>query len=1549
MASYPLSHIQKGIWSLYQIEPKSRLYNICKISEISGKLDTVALSKSLQLLINRHDSLKVNFKEVDGEPVQIVNRRTKAYLKVIDLSKEKENKKRKKKNRIIDREVNKPFNLEKNPLFRTILIRLSKNRHTLLVVTHHIIFDGWSTDIIFKELGLLYDAYLKGQANPLLPVTAQYKDYVAWEQKRIRSGELKKQESYWIKKLGGDVPVLNLPLAKPRPPIGTYSGNTQEKEISGRLVKNIYRFCQKSNVTLFSFFFVIFNIFLQRITGQDDLIVGTLVSSRFRYEFENAVGIFLNGVAVRSDLSGNLSFVKLLYKIRRNITEAIDNSEYPLDLLVEKLDIRKDLSRPSIFSVLFRVDNKDAHKMNLTGTKTDARYISAEISRHDLRICLREKNDERFVLNCEYNTDIFNEETIRIFLNMMATLAESVVKNPKSKIADLEVVSKEDKYRLDKFNKTESPYPKNKSISDIFERQVRKNPNKIAAEFKGNKITYQELNRKSNQLARSLQKNGLSFGQTAILLMERSINALVSILAIAKAGGIYAPIDVDFPLERIKYMIKDARPSLIITTRCLKNRLKGIRRKTFILNEEREKIRKEKTGNLNLKIDQKEPFCVIYTSGSTGTPKGVIMSQRQVISHAFYQIPGFSSKDTLAHNKSLSNTGSIWQFFCPLFFGARSLIYPSEVISNPTEFFERAVEDRVTVVWTSPSLLSSCLNDLPRGKNKTLGQLRLIMVGGERILVSLANSFREKYKTPLFNTYGQTEYTDIALVHQITSKENLTFAPLGSPFFNTKVYILDKNLKLLPVGIPGEICVSGDGAAIGYLGNYSKGRHKFVNNPFIKKWKMIRTGDRGRFLADGTIEFIGRIDDQIDLRGNRIEPAEIEAVLRKYPGVSGCIVKKINVKNEDYLVAYYSSKKLFDNLELKAFVRKKLPEFMTPNYFIHLDELSLNTGSKTNRIFLPALEAAVRKKENYSLPETETEKKLASIWKKVLGVKKIGKYDNFSDLGGHSLKALLLFSLLKKAGYSLSLKDIFLHPTLKDMSVLIGGKSERGKTNGYRITKERVLGGVPFTYIEDWLARNKLSDGTKSVVINCRNIDKIIFKKTVGDLNELFKSRPTSVSCRSIANSCFSHKITISCREKINKSELKKYLRNFQYIYNLNLAGIEPVKLKTENNIYTPQYSYPEHYCCLHASFIELVRYKLGKHYLKSFLPALDFACLPNYFVVNKNIKYVKSENASYLNSKDPFTGAGVKLKLVRLKRKEEAEEYYRENIKNREPALLIGPTHYLSFSRSYQDREFIESALRRGGMYLLNASLFSKDSKSYPLVYSTNLKYFGRVPINEFWNYWTGLKIKRKRQKGENKFLDSFFSYQAIEVEGIDKISMPTGKKLLGVLKMNVDEYFRGKIINSGRQEGLRIYYGQSALRKYRKDILDNMLNKQTSSPDILLLDLTRQFARFGDFLKDLLEEISLTERQFSKEQEMANLISFKWLEIYSRLWQEVKEKGVDYEYRIYLFPDMSRYKEKVLSGENKRYLLKEVEKIILNYDSLFKLLGEKLKKYNF
>ena len=973
----PLSCAQQRLWFLTQLEPDGSAYNISRVYRLTGVLNISALEQSLCEIVRRHESLHTTFLAIDGQPSQVITPDIFLPLPLIDLQDLPLDQRQAVAEQKAAEEVRQPFDLAQGPLLRAKLLRLDAEEHVLLLIMHHIIADGWSIDVFFRELTLLYEAFSNGQASPLAKLPIQYADFAVWQRQWLQGDALASQLDYWKQQLGGVLPVLELPTDRPRPPEQTHRGAYQILELTPDLTAALKALSQQQGATLFMTLLAAFQSLLHRYCGQDDIVVGSPIAGRNRLETEALIGFFVNNLALRTHLGGNPSFRELLVRVRKMVLKAYSHQDLPFEKLVEELQPKRNQSRAPLFQVMFVLQNLSWQPLELSGLTLKPMLVHNGAAKFDLTLMMWETTQGLSGL-LEYNIDLFDASTISRILGHFQTLLEGIVANPDQRLSDLPLLtSAEHQQLLVDWNNTQTEYSQDHCIHQLFEIQVEQTPDAVALVFIGEpnvtshrthqQLTYRQLNTRANQLAHHLQTLGVGPGDLVGLCLERSIEMVVGLLGILKAGAAYVPLDPTYPQERLAYMLSDAQVSVLLTQPPLLPQLPQLPAQVVCLDTSRAEIAQAAETNPVRAAKPDNLAYVIYTSGSTGKPKGVQIIHQGLGNLATAQKQRFDVQPTsrVLQFASLSFDAAIWEIVMALCSGATLCLATQEALLPGTNLMQLLRRQAITHITLPPSALAALPQD-------SLPALRTIIVAGEACPPDLALQWSRQRR--FFNAYGPSESTVCATVAECT--EITGRLPIGRPIANTQIYILDRHLQPVPVGVPGELHISSVGLAQGYLNQPELTAEKFISNHFLagnrgqgtrnreqeegqnskfkiqnsKSNRLYKTGDLARYLPNGEIEFLGRIDHQVKVRGFRIELGEIEAVLAQHPAVQQAVViVREEALDDQRLVAYVvpNHHQTVTSDELRGFLKQRLPDYMTPGGLMLLESLPLTPNGKS--------------------------------------------------------------------------------------------------------------------------------------------------------------------------------------------------------------------------------------------------------------------------------------------------------------------------------------------------------------------------------------------------------------------------------------------------------------------------------------------------------------------------------------------------------------------------------------------------------------------------
>jgi len=1057
---HPLSYGQQALWFLHQLLPDEISFNVAGAIRILGELDVPALDGAFKQLVVRHELLRSTFHVVDGDPVQRIHESTDNFFRVEDASSWSEKELRLK----LAKQAHQPFDLENGSVIRALLLRRNEqSEHILLLSMDHIVTDFWSMTVLAHELLESYAANKTGEEISFPPLPARYSDYVRWQTEMLDSKQGEKLWEYWREELPGDLPALNLPTDNPRTPLQTYRGDSQHVFMEGELYDQFKALAQEQGVTPFMALLAAFQTLLHRYSNQEKFLVGSVTAGRSHAELAGLVGYFINPIALRADFSDNPTFNEVLQRVRKTTLGAFDHQDYPPALLANRLSLQRDSSRPPLFETMFIFQKAqeaevqalspfalgiDGASMQVGDLTLESIALGGEPAQFDLTMMMAE-TEQGLAAALQYNTDLFNSSTIQQMLEHFHSLLREIVAAPLRPVSTYALLNEAERQQLlVDWNQTEMDYPRELCIHQLIQEQVKRSPDAVAVQFGDESLTYQELDQRTDKLAKILSAQGVQPGILAGIFMNRSIDMLVALLGVLKAGGAYLPLDPVFPRGRLTFMVEDSGTSLILTQTDLLPDLPENSADIICLDDLHQP---SSTDEKSHAAKPDDIAYIIYTSGSTGKPKGVQIHHRAVVNflYSMQDNLGISAGDTLLAVTTLSFDIAVLELLLPLTVGGQVVIASSDVAADGALLANALTETDVTVMQATPASWRSLLETGWMGKEDLK-----ILCGGEALTNDLAEQLLER-GAQLWNLYGPTETTIWSTLYQVTSTENQGISntvPIGRPIANTKIYILDGNLQPVPIGVIGNLYVGGDGVSRGYLNRPELTSERFVTNPFDSSEFIYNTGDLARYLPEGNIEFFGRSDYQVKVRGFRIETGEVEAALAAHPSVSQAVVIAWKEHSSDAsLVAYLvtaSGEEEADSGQLREFLRQKLPEYMVPSIFVNLDSLPLTPNGKVDRKALPSpSQTRPDLRAPYVAPRTPLELELAELCAQVLELENqndqpaVGVHDNFFDLGGHSLLGTrLVFLLREKYGLEtaqLPLRALFEQPTVAHLAQII--------------------------------------------------------------------------------------------------------------------------------------------------------------------------------------------------------------------------------------------------------------------------------------------------------------------------------------------------------------------------------------------------------------------------------------------------------------------------------------------------------------------------------
>jgi len=1050
-APLPLSLEQQSLWVIDRFSPGLAAYHIPLALRAIGALDVSALRSALDTLVIRHESLRTTLDLAGGEPIQVVGKPRPVPFREVDLANRPQDERDSELRLILEEEVRRPFDLSRDLMLRGVVVRLGAAEHVLQLVIHHIVADGWSIRILVRELGELYRTGALYEAPSLAPLPIQFADFALWQRQQLQGEAHETQVAFWRRYLEGAADSVALPTDRTRPSLPSYRGATHTVFLSEGLTGELKALGRRENVTLFMTLLAAFKVLLARYSGQDDLVVGSPVARRNQVELEGLIGFFVNTLALRTDLSGNPTCRELLGRIRESTLDAFAHEDLSLAKLVEELKPGRSSNRTPVFQVLFTLEYLETPSLCLPGLVFEPMEFDFNWAKFDLSLTVSERSG-RLRASFNYDTDLFDAGTIERMAGHYQRLVEGIVADPGQPISQLPLLTVDERQQmLVQWNDTARGYPADRCLHQLFEEQVGRTPQAVAVVFENQQLTYKELNARSNQLAHYLRDLGVGPETLVAICMERSLEMIVGLLGILKAGGVYVPLDPEYPVERLGFLLRDSAAPVLLTQKHLLPSLPDCTARVLCLDADASTFAELSEANPPPLATPDDLAYVIYTSGSTGVPKGVLVSHDNVVRLFRATQPwfDFDRRDVWTLFHSFAFDFSVWEIWGALVHGGRLVMVPSGVTRSPHEFYQLLLDEGVTVLNQTPSAFRPLIavDQAARGAGELC--LRLIIFGGEALeLESLRPWFLHHgdQKPQLVNMYGITE-TTVHVTYRPLRLADLNNAPgsvIGRPIPDLRLYVLESNGQPAPPGVPGEICVGGAGVARGYLNRPELTAQKFIPDPFggQPEARLYRSGDLARYLPDGDIEYLGRIDQQVKIRGYRIELGEIEAVLGQHPRVRDrVVVARQDISGESRLVAYVVPRDslAFTYGQLRDYLKPKLPAYMIPSALVVLDALPLTAHGKLDRRALPEPDgkgAAVS--GGYTAPRTEVEERLALLWAEALDLERVGIHDNFFDLGGHSLMAIRLFRRIEaEFERSIPLSILFRAQTVSDMAAIL--------------------------------------------------------------------------------------------------------------------------------------------------------------------------------------------------------------------------------------------------------------------------------------------------------------------------------------------------------------------------------------------------------------------------------------------------------------------------------------------------------------------------------
>jgi aspartate racemase len=1055
-----LSFAQERLWFLHQLEPDNATYNIPVWLKLTGDIDEDALRKSFEFVLDRHESLRTVFRSRDGAPVQMVLPVERFEFPIVDAA----NLSHSELHDVARREILRPFDLANDAMIRAALYRVRPDTHYMLIVVHHIAADGWSMPILQQELSAAYRAYVRGLEPNLPRLPVQYADFAAWQREFLSGKVFEQQLDFWTRQLKG---APNNPLMltdRPRGARQTYGGERYIVPMSAEFEAELNRFNRKERVTLFMTLLAGLETVLHRRTGQTDIVVGAPIANRTRVDLEPLIGFFVNTLALRCDFSDDPTFREVLNRIREKTLEAYQNQDLPFEKLVQALQPERSLSHTPVFQVILAVQNTPDENTDFGALSVVQEDIDERLAKFDMSISVEFKPRLRIVYNV--NTDLFEHETVVRFAEHFENFVRAAMASPDVRVSQLEMISTVEREQLLRWGQNSRPYP-DKAVHEIFEAVVERSPDSIAIVAGDRQYCYRELDERANQLARALHAVGIGPGKRVGLLMRRSFETIASMLSVLKLGAAYVPLDKDYPRQRIEFISRDCELAAVLTTPDMIDRVPADRR--IVRADETESNSKEA---LDIRVGPDEAAYVIYTSGSTGQPKGVEVPHRGIVRLVFDQeYAQFGPSETTLQLAPLSFDASTLEIWAALLHGGTCVLFSGSRI-DAEQVGATVKAHGVSTLWLTSSLFNIIIDE----SLEALAPVRQLLAGGEALSVPhVRKAFKTLKQTQLINGYGPTENTTFSCCHRISAETLKTRSsiPIGKPIANTDALILNGRMEMVPIGVPGELYLGGDGLAIGYVNRPELTAQKFVSvNLGGRTRRLYRTGDICRWLNDGTIEFLGRSDDQVKIRGFRIELGEIETAIAGNEGVNSVAVVVIGEGANKRLVAYVVAKngREVTGPKLREYLRESLPDYMIPAQYVFLSELPISKNGKIDKAALPEPSGQLVK-DAIAAPHDAVEAKLKPIWENVLGIAPIGVDQDFFELGGHSLLATKLLARIERMfGVKLPIASIFQYSTIEELAPLVRNQSALAKPGGASQPPLLWVGGGTFLRpIAKWL------------------------------------------------------------------------------------------------------------------------------------------------------------------------------------------------------------------------------------------------------------------------------------------------------------------------------------------------------------------------------------------------------------------------------------------------------------------------------------------------
>ncbi|MCP6760180.1 MAG: amino acid adenylation domain-containing protein [Fischerella sp. CENA71] len=1096
----PVSFSQERIYFVHKLAPENSAYQFQSTMEFKGPLNVEALKLALDEIVKRHEIFRTTYQEVNGRLYQVIHPHEGVAFKVIDLRHIPESERKIEAQKLVDAEILTHLDLTQLPIIQWAVFKLSDQEHIFTHVEHHMAHDGWSFNVFLSELVALYEAFLAGKPSPLPELSYQFADFASWQREWAQTPEAQAQLAYWQQKLAGIPPLLELPYDRPRPKEQTYNGDHVRMELPVDLCESLRVFSHKEGVTLFMTMLEAFIILLHRYIGQDDIFIGSAVANRRMHQIEKIIGMIVNNLVLRTDVSGNPSVRELLERVRQVTMEAYANEDVPFDKVVEAIRPVRNLSHNPLFQVMFSFHNSAKPHLNFPGLDiTLQEPASNKSAKFDLDFLVIPRFEQSvqhgaktgakgITLVLEYNSDLFDAETIQAMLEQYEQVLIEMVANPEQQIGQIPLVTPSQQKLLGEWNQTARKYKQIQCIHKLFEAQVELTPDAVAVEQDGQKLTYRALSDRANKIAHYLQSLGVKPETLVGICVERSLDAIAGLLGILKAGGAYVPLDPAYPQERIAEILTDTQLGFLLTQDKFQDKLLGYTGKTICLDTDWELIAPQSTANPISDVQLNNLAYIIYTSGSTGKPKGVTIEHRSLMNFVITAIDeyGIKTSDKVLQFASVCFDTSIEEIFPCLCVGATLVLRTEEILNSSEDFWRCCQKWQLTVLDLPTAYWHQLVAELKPQDSPIPQGLRTVIIGGEAVQLEKVQHWHScvAHLSPvpeLFNTYGPTEATVVSTLERLSP--TATSISIGRPISNAQVYVLDQYQQPVPIGVPGELHIGGTGLARGYWQRPQLTAEKFIekaegstsatlSDQEAEGRRLYKTGDLVRFCKDGKLEYLGRVDNQVKIRGFRIELGEIEAVLRQHPQVlQAVVIAHEDTPGQKRLVAYVVPRKPQPSTnELRDFLKQKLPNYMIPAAFMVLESIPMTPNQKVDYRALPTPDFSRSAEDKFIAPRTLIQEKLVEIWSEVLRVENVGIHDNFFELGGDSILSIQLISKANQAGIQIAAKQLFKYQTIAELATVAGITRQINAEQGL------VTGSVALTPIQHWFFEQKLPE-----------------------------------------------------------------------------------------------------------------------------------------------------------------------------------------------------------------------------------------------------------------------------------------------------------------------------------------------------------------------------------------------------------------------------------------------------------------------------------------